>query len=141
MKPKKVLITVKTIQTFEKETDEIELITEGIMSKRRDSFLVEYEESEISGMKGTKTSLEIYDKTVDLVREGETNSHLTFELGVEHISLYGNEHGAFEVIVKPKKINIDVSENGGTVELDYFIETQNINMSENNLILTIEELD
>lgn len=140
MKGKKVLITVNTIQSFDDESEEIELITEGIMTKKDDFYLLQYEESEISGMKGTKTSIEVYDKYVKLVREGTTNSKLFFQTGVEHISLYGNEHAAFEIIIKPRKVNINIDDDGGSLELEYFIETQGVSMSENKLVLTIEEI-
>lgn len=140
MKKKKVLITVNTIQSFDDESEEIELVTEGVMYKKEGFYLLEYDESEISGMKGTKTSIEIWDKHVKLIREGTTNSKLVFNTGIEHVSLYGNEQGAFEIIIKPRRVNIDVSDIGGTLELDYLIETQGVNMSENKLVLTIKEL-
>lgn len=134
---KKVFITVNTVQSFGEETEEIELASEGTICRKEDHYLVEYDESEISGMKGTKTSIEIYDDSVSLIRNGTTNSHLVFKSGSEHVSLYGTEHGAFEVIVRPRRVNIKVNENGGAVELDYIIETQGINVSDNKLVLTI----
>ncbi|KMT22811.1 DUF1934 domain-containing protein [Clostridium cylindrosporum] len=140
-KSKKVMITVKTIQSFGEEVEEIELVTEGLFSKLNDIYIAEYEESEISGMKGTKTSIKIGSDEVNLFREGTTTSHLLFKLGNDHISLYGTEHGAFEVVVKPGRVSIDVNECGGRVELDYIIETQGTNISENKLVLTIEEIN
>lgn len=141
MKNKKVLITVKTVQDFGDDTEEIELVTEGTITKKKDFYLVEYDESEISGMKGTKTSLEIYSDSVSLLRNGTTNSQLAFKAGVEHISLYGSEHGAFEIVVRPRRVSINVDDNGGVVELDYIIETQNISVSDNRLVLTIKEIN
>lgn len=141
MKRKKVFITVNTIQSFGEEVEEIELATEGTICKKDNYYLVEYEESEISGMKGTKTSIEIYDDFVGLIRNGTTNSHLVFKAGSEHVSLYGTEHGAFEVIVKPRRVSINLTEGEGNIELDYIIETQGVNISDNKLVLTIKGLE
>ncbi|MEG0370713.1 MAG: DUF1934 domain-containing protein, partial [Clostridium sp.] len=89
---------------------------------------------------GTKTSIKIYNDSVTLIRAGSTNSNLVFKLGGDHISLYGTKHGAFEVIVKTKKISINIDETGGVIDLDYIIETQGVNVSNNKLKLTIKEV-
>lgn len=135
--PIKVLISVKTIQTFEQDVEEIELVTEGTFMNMGDYYLGEYEESEISGMKGTHTRLEIYPDKVNLIREGSTNSNLSFKLLEDHISLYGTKHGAFEVILSTRKLDVNVNDEGGIVELDYIIETGKIAVSHNILTLTI----
>ncbi|MEG0641223.1 MAG: DUF1934 domain-containing protein [Clostridium sp.] len=137
---KKVLITVKTTQSFEEEVEDVELVTEGRFATMDGFYLGEYDESEISGMKGTKTSIKIYNDSVTLIRAGSTNSNLVFKLGGDHISLYGTKHGAFEVIVKTKKISINIDETGGVIDLDYIIETQGVNVSNNKLKLTIKEV-
>lgn len=140
MKGKKnVLISVNTLQSFGEETEEIELVTEGTITKKEDSYVIEYEESEISGMEGTKTTLKICDNSVSLVREGSITSNLVFENGKEHVSLYGSEYGAFEVVVRTRKVNIKLQEGIGEVELEYIIETQGLNVSDNRLLLTVKE--
>ncbi|MEF9934879.1 MAG: DUF1934 domain-containing protein [Clostridium sp.] len=137
----KVLISVKTIQTFEDDIDEVELVTEGTFKNMGDYYLGEYDESEISGMKGTHTRIEIYPDRVNLIREGSTNSNLSFKLLEDHVSLYGTKHGAFEVGVKTRKIKIDITDEGGVIELDYIIETKKVAVSHNILTLTITKLD
>ncbi|MEF9953456.1 MAG: DUF1934 domain-containing protein [Clostridium sp.] len=137
----KVLISVKTIQSFEDDVEEIELVTEGTYTNMGDYYLGKYEESEISGMKGTHTRLEIYSDRVNLIREGTTNSNLSFKLLEDHVSLYGTKHGAFDVVLSTRKVNIDVNNEGGIIELDYIIETGKIAVSHNKLTLTITKID
>lgn len=135
-----VLIAVKTTQTFDGETDTIELVTEGNITKLDSGYDLEYEETEISGMSGTTTKIKISKDTVDLIRSGSTNSHLKFKKGYNHLSLYGVEEGAFEILVKTKSINVDINDLGGKVKLDYKIESQGVNISHNVLLLTVKPL-
>lgn len=138
---KKVLITVNTTQSYNEESDTIELVTEGIMNFENNEYNLEYDETEISGMGGTTTNIKISDDSVELIRKGTTNSHLKFKKGYTHLSLYGIEEGAFEIAVKTNSIKIDINELGGRVDLDYKIETQGVEISRNVLVLTVKPIN
>lgn len=137
----KVLITVNTTQMYENESDTIELVTEGTMKYENNEYNLEYEETEISGMGGTFTNIKISDDSVELIRKGTTNSHLKFKKGYNHLSLYGIEEGAFEIVVKTNSIKIDLNDKGGKVNLDYKIETQGVEISRNILVLTVKTIN
>lgn len=138
---KKVLISVKTVQYIDGQPEEIELITEGKYFRDEDRFVAEYEESEISGMEGTKTTLRIEDDSVTIMRDGTTNSNLMFKMGHDHLSLYSTPYGALEVTIKPKKVDINMDDRGGNVKLEYKMETMGIGQIENALELNIREIN
>lgn len=138
---KKVLISVKTIQYIDGQPEAIELITEGKYYREDNRYVAEYEESEISGMEGTKTTLEIEANSVTIMRDGTTNSNLKFKMGLNHVSLYSTPFGALEVTIKPKKVNIDMDDKGGNVKLEYKMETMGIGQIENALELSIREIN
>lgn len=138
---KKVLISVKTIQYIDGQPEVIELITEGEYYKDGDRYVAAYEESEISGMEGTKTTMKIADDTLSIIRDGTTNSNLQFKKNMNHVSLYSTPFGALEVTVKPSKVFINVDDNGGKVELEYKMEASGLEPMENALELNIKEIN
>lgn len=82
---KKALITVKGIQkNAQNETDTIELVTEGRFSKKGEYYYIKYDESEISGLDKTTTTLKVGEDSVVLMRFGENQSKMIFEKDVRH---------------------------------------------------------
>jgi uncharacterized beta-barrel protein YwiB (DUF1934 family) len=79
---KKALITVKgTQRNAQNETDTIELITEGEFLKKGEYYYIKYEESELSGLDKTTTTLKVGEDSVVLMRFGENQSKMIFEKG------------------------------------------------------------
>ena len=138
---KKVLISVKTIQYIDGQPESVELITQGEYYKEGNEYFAEYQESEISGMEGTKTIMKINDDTLRIMRSGTTTSDLMFKKGIDHLSLYNTPFGTLEVMIKPKKVDININENGGNVKLAYKMEAFGLDTIENALELSIKEIN
>ncbi|MDF2672380.1 MAG: hypothetical protein K0R09_645 [Clostridiales bacterium] len=137
---RKVLISVKTVQFLDGQPEEIELITEGEYYKDGNEYFASYDESEISGMEGTKTTMKIENDALAIIRQGTTNSNLIFKKNLNHVSLYSTPYGSLEVTVKPSKVAIDISETGGKVELAYIMEASGIEPMDNTLELNIKQI-
>ena len=58
------------------EDNRIELITEGRLYKKGNAYYIEYEESAISGLEGTKTLIMVEDRRISLERTGAPNPDL-----------------------------------------------------------------
>ena len=57
-----VLITLRGTQTFAQEKPEsIELMTRGTMTGRNGKFAISYEETELTGVKGTTTTFLVFN--------------------------------------------------------------------------------
>jgi uncharacterized beta-barrel protein YwiB (DUF1934 family) len=138
---KKVLISVKTVQFIDGQPEEVELITQGEYHKEGDVYFAEYEESEISGMEGTKTIMKINEDTLRIVRSGTTTSDLMFKKGTDHVSLYNTPFGTLEVLIKPRKVDIDMHDDGGKVRLEYKMEAFGLEAIENALELRIKQIN
>lgn len=138
---KKVLISVKTTQVIDGQPEAVELITQGEYHKEGNEYFAEYEESEISGMEGTKTVMKINEDTLRIMRSGTTNSDLMFKKGFDHVSLYNTPFGTLEVMIKPRKVDIDVNEEGGNVKLEYKMEALGLDTVENALELNIKQIN
>lgn len=119
--------------------DRLELVTEGKYYKEGDTYYVTYDESEVTGMKGTTTTLKVTDGTVTLVRSGTVNSHLVFEKGQKHVSYYDTVYGAFTVGVTASNVYIDIDDNGGSILVDYSVEIDNNNTGRSDFCMWIRE--
>lgn len=137
---KNVIISVKGTQTFDNQgTNILELVTEGKYYKKDNEFYLTYSESEVTGMKGTVTTLKISKETVTLLREGAVNTQFIFKQGKKHISHYDTQNGSFTIGVLANEVNIDVDEKGGEIWVDYLMEIDNNKTGENDFHLYIRE--
>ena len=80
-----------------------------------------YEESEISGMDGTTTTLVIKDDVLVLEREGSTSTRMEFKKGEDVISLYNTTYGMMNINISTKELDIDMDEDGGVIYTKYVL--------------------
>ena len=120
-----VMLTLKGIQHYEEQEQEtIELITEGTLEQTETGWRLSYEESQLTGLEGVRTTFEVQPGCITLNREGKLSSTMVFEEGVIHESLYRMEFGALLLTVCANKVRYDLSEKGGTIDLTYAIEIE-----------------
>lgn len=137
---KNVIISVKGTQTAEdQETNVLELVTEGKYYKEDNAYFVTYNESEVTGMDGTTTTLKVADGVVTLMRSGSVNSHFVFQRGQKHVSYYDTEYGAFTVGVYANEVDIRMDDNGGEIRVGYEMEIDNSKSGENDFYMSIRE--
>ncbi|MDD4495640.1 MAG: DUF1934 domain-containing protein [Eubacteriales bacterium] len=137
---KNVIISVKGIQSiYENEPDTIELITEGRYYRKGDEYFVKYDESEVTGMKGTTTVLKVSGDQVTLMRYGTVNSEFIFQKGQTHFSYYDTAAGAFTIGIQTSDIKVNVDDNGGEIMVGYRLNIDNNNSPYNNLYMHIRE--
>ncbi len=118
----------------EGEENKIELSTMGSIYEKNNNIYVVYEETEISGMEGTTTTLKIEgNDKLSMKRYGSTSSQMVFEMGKRHTSDYRTPYGDFkmEVVTNQLSIDIDTQSLKGNLSINYklsisgLIETQN----------------
>lgn len=115
---KKAIISISSNDTLKKE-DFIEVRTPGDYYKKENAYYAVYDETEISGMEGTTTTLEIHDGKLSLIREGTTSTKMEFEKNNKYVSLYNTPYGALELQIQTKNLDIDISDEGGQIFVDY----------------------
>ncbi|MBE5812339.1 MAG: DUF1934 domain-containing protein [Clostridiales bacterium] len=137
---KNILLKIQGSQELNSEKiDSVELTTPGTIEYLDEGCKIVYEESELTGMKGTTTTI-IVDKSgrVTLNREGTTNSCLVFEEGQRHMSYYDIGEGAFTISVYTEYLEADINKIGGEIEIEYVLEIDNKVMGSNNIRLEFE---
>lgn len=121
-----VMITVNSRQEHpDKDTDVFNFITEGTYYKEGDNYYITYNESYLTGMDGTTTTLKVEPDAVTLIRSGNVSSLMVFKKGRKHTSEYSTEYGTFEVGVTAQKVSVNMNDLGGNIDVEYFIEVNN----------------
>lgn len=115
---KKAVIHLLSIQSDNKD-EKIEVVTPGDFSKKGDSFYAVYDETEISGMEGTTTTLKIDEDKFSIMRIGTTNAKMEFQKLKPNISLYDTPYGTLEINIDTQDLKITVNEDGGEVYVQY----------------------
>ena len=125
MMEKAVVLSVRGQQSYAgQEPDVIELVTEGILQEIDGGWKLSYEESDLTGLQGVRTTFQVQDKTVTLTRTGRLSSQMVFREGIPHDSLYRMEFGALMLTVCATKVAADITPNGGVIDLKYNIEIE-----------------
>lgn len=120
---KNVLISISSSQDYEgSEKDEINLITQGRLYSKEGKFYISYDESEITGLAGTKTTLKLDGSKIAMIRTGKSPSHLLFAQNERHVGLYQTGFGALTISTHTSSIVNDINENGGKLSIDYTVE-------------------
>ena len=102
----------------------IELNTEGVINIGEKRVELVYEESEITGMEGSQTSISFEKDSAGLVsmmRDGTVSTALVFEKGKRHHCVYNTPIMPFEICVKTLTVEKGILTDG-RLKLDYIIE-------------------
>ena len=139
---KDVIISIRGLQEQDGEAgDPITLVTPGRYYRKNDSYYISYEESELTGLAGTRTTLRIKPDYVKLVRTGLYPSELLFELGKRHMSLYHTDYGDLSIVVSTNHIRNTLTDDGGDLDVQYTVEVANTPVGVNHLSLTIKNAE
>jgi len=137
---REVTINIKTIQTDSKgNSDDIELVTRGDIYEEDGVIYVVYEETELSGMEGTTTTLKIFDNQVVLKRLGQNTSDMIFEKGKRFKTKYKTFHGdiSMELLTTAVDVNVDKKQCKVDVDIAYDINISGVFEGKNKMNIRI----
>jgi uncharacterized beta-barrel protein YwiB (DUF1934 family) len=117
----KVMLNIKGSQNGD---DNIELITRGDLFKTDEGLVLEYSETEISGMEGTKNTIVINDATISLERHGEISTSIYFEEGKRFVGNYETTFGTLSMSVYPTHVSHNYHADVGKVDLEYELDLE-----------------
>ncbi len=118
------MLSIKGEQTSgDSEPEIIELQTEGSFdSDRAECYILSYEESELTGLAGTKTTFYIYPDSMTLMRQGTVNTQMIFQDGQRYQTLYQTRLGALEISISTRSLHTRIEKDSGIIEISYAIE-------------------
>ena len=138
---KEIILFVKGEQSFDGVEPEVtELITEGLMTIGDGGEIVlEYQESELTGMEGTHTRFTVKPDEVELTRTGMVESRILFQRGRRNSSLYETPWGTMMVDVATTRLAHRLGERGGVMEIAFTIAVNQQITGENSFKIRVKE--
>ena len=102
-----------------------------------------YEGSEITGYDNTTTTLKIKDDYVSMIRFGKQmgSSQMIFEENKQYTGVYRTPHGTMTVDVFTNEMSVDMTDDGGEVNLDYYVQLNSCQPVRNNLTVKIRKVE
>ncbi|NLK64203.1 MAG: DUF1934 domain-containing protein [Tissierellia bacterium] len=135
-----VKIRINTIQTIDEAGNEdvIELLTEAKLEKLKDCFIINYDESQITEHKGSRTRLKVYKDKMLMTKLGIFSSKMEFQPGKKYSNLYSTPYGNFDLEYNTILYENKLNEKGrGNVYTEYVITFADSDKSYNKLSIDI----
>lgn len=140
MMKKPIVLFVKGEQFYEGvEPETTELMTEGVMELKDGKITLAYEETELTGMKGTTTRFIIEGETVMLERTGMIQSQMVFEQGKRSSSLYETPWGTMVVDIATTRLAQRINERGGVMDIVFTVAVNHQVTGENRFKVRVRE--
>ena len=122
------------------EEDMMEFITDGKLYEKDGATYIVYDETEVSGMAGCKTTLKITDTALRMKRIGNVGfgAELYFEKGRRFNSIYQTPYGPMGVEILTKAVDAQLDEEKcGKVDIEYDVSMEGASESKNRLTIDI----
>ena len=133
------VITITGMQgVTQPDADTVELVTDGIYCRTEEGYQISYLESEITGLMGTATTVDINPNEIVVERKGVLNSKIVFRTGEKSSFLYDTQFGAATLGVDTRKINAVFDDNGGELSIDYVVNMEHAVVSRNKLNMSVK---
>lgn len=99
-----------------------ELCTEGVLTVHRDGIELSYDESDITGMDGARTSIFVGRNGVTTFsRTGEVNTHMVFEKNKRYFCICP-EAAEVPVCIATSDMDSSLTADGGEIHIDFCVE-------------------
>ena len=131
-KMSKATISIKGSPVFtDSDEDSFELMTDGEYTRENGISTFSYMESELTGLDGMLTTFNVEPDRVVLQRGSGLNGDMIFSEKQKHHFLYETPFGAITMGIDTHSIKENMRDDGGSLEIRYDIEVDNISVSQN----------
>ena len=142
MEKKKVSITMISRQHSQKgePEDEINFFTIGEYYQDQGTHVINYEESQVSGLEGTTTTLKVKEDSVILERAGNYYMSQIFRVDQKEYTIYKTPYGEFLVEIVPTIVESNWTKEGGQINLLYCISVGGRHLGQHFMSINIADV-
>ena len=138
---KDVWISINSIHCYEQDDeDSLEFTTDGYYFFDDGVGCLSYQESDVTGLEGTRTSMFIMPDQVVVDREGTVTSRMVFKEGLKSAFQYATPFGSATMGINTRRIAQSMGADGGSVEIDYVVDMEHMVASRNKFEITVREI-
>lgn len=136
---KDVIINLHSVHSYDtKNADTLDFSTDGFFKIDNGVACITYMESEITGLKGTRTSVFIMPDSVVVDRDGTLTSRMIFKEGEKSSFLYSTPYGQATMGIRTRSISSNIGEEGGNVEIDFVVDVNHAVATRNKLSIEVK---
>ena len=137
---KKVTISIRGMPAVASgEGEEFELMTDGEYSHKDGVSTFSYVESVLTGLDGLLTTFSVEPDRVVMRRAGGLSGDMIFSEKQKHHFLYETPFGSIMMGIDMHSIKKNMSDDGGSIEIRYNIDVDNVTVSRNLFMIRITE--
>ena len=139
---KDVMIRILATQSGDdprEQTELAEFSTEGKLDCIDGVGTLTYPESELTGMEGTVTTIAFTPEGAVLTRQGSVTGRMDFSPGERNTFLYETPYGSSTVGMETKRYASTLTEQGGTLEIEYVIDFDHAFVALNQMRIQVTE--
>lgn len=136
----RVLLTIKGTNIENGEKELVEFVTEGRLQVKPGGYLLEYDETELTGEEGVTTKVLLEDGSVTLMRNGEVDTHMVFKENQVFESNVSTPFGMVRMNVFAHHVESTLNDKSGLLDLEYEVSTQEMSTT-NRLILSFKRVE
>jgi uncharacterized beta-barrel protein YwiB (DUF1934 family) len=139
---KDVWISISNRQSVGQEEDNTMLFdTAGYYFFDDGVGVLSYQESELTGLEGTRTSVMVMPDQVVVDRDGMLTGRMVFREGMRDSYPYNTPYGQMMLGIDTRSIRHNFNENGGDVEIDYVTDLAHAYVSRNKFRISVKEME
>ena len=136
---KEAVIRIVSKQRTENGDNTGEMTVVGTLTCEEDKSIIEYiENNEETGPEETTITVSGND-TVSIVRNGQFSSEMMVEKNVRHHTFYRTPYGELTMGIYGNQVEWSTNDKGGVLRMRYSLDFNNGVVSENTMIIYIEE--
>ena len=137
---KDVVIKIRSESCTAPEQDDfIEFSTDGVYSFEDGVGTVSYLETDVTGLAGTVTSVEIGPAGIIVDRRGGITSRMVFRRGEQNRFQYETPYGMATMGIDTRKISHSFDDRGGTMDVDYVLNVEHTVVARNKFHMDVAE--
>ena len=141
MKDVWISITNRQNDGREKDKDTLVFDTAGYYFFDGSVGVLSYQESELTGLEGTRTNVMVMPNQVVVDRDGMLTGRMVFREGQKEAFPYSTPYGQLMLGIDTRKIRHNFNENGGDMEIDYITDLGHAFVTRNKFRISVKEME
>lgn len=136
-----VMLTISGLHSdAEAESGSVETVVEAEYFERNGTHYLLYEEKEEGFQQVSKNRMKFRENLLEITRQGLLETHMIFEQGKKHKTMYRMPYGQMLLGVNTKKVYLQEQGTEIRMEVEYTLEADEEYLSDSKIVICIKEL-
>ena len=118
----KVWMSILGGRSDEADDNTVELITKGLYTLEGEKHILEYDESQLSGLEDTVTTMTVEDGVITMSRRGQFSTEFIFKSNQLFKGSYQTPYGNIIVDIFPTLVDYKIKDGSGKIDLEYTLD-------------------